>query len=409
MPDVSPKTFAIISHAWNDDLIGGAFKVATDFARFLAGKGHEVHYLCGSDQGSQHAEKIDGVSVWRYRYPDSGGARGLLGHIGRMGELFRNVAQQHSFDAVSGHSPLQYYAVARQRRVCAAARYVYSVHSPFMDELQAAGRGSLPVRCIARWIDGRCLRYSDHVTTDSRYTMDRMRELYGGPAGKMSVQAIWVDTERFRPISNKNQVRTDLGAPWLVDVPTFVSVRRLEARMGLVQLVQAVAEVKSEGESLRLLIGGSGSMEAELRRQIESLKLQDTVFLLGRVPEDQLVETYAAADCFVLPTTALECFGMITLESYACGVPVIATPVAAIPEIVRQHDEAWLTSGTSASEIAVAIRKFLRSELDQDSAALRAIAERYGMELRATRLAETILGNEPTGNVAVSKHCGADG
>jgi glycosyltransferase involved in cell wall biosynthesis len=166
--------------------------------------------------------------------------------------------------------------------------------------------------------------------------------------------------------------------------------------MGLDRLVEAVKQITDEGQTLRLLIGGSGSMEGELRAQIMALGLEDTVFLLGRVPDEQLVDTFAAADCFVLPTTALECFGLITLESYACGVPVIATPVAAIPEIVKQHDASWLTSGTSASEIAVTLRKFLSKELEHDAGGLRKIAESYRVEEKAARLTATVLGDEFT-------------
>ena len=97
---------------------------------------------------------------------------------------------------------------------------------------------------------------------------------------------------------------------------------------------------------------------------------------------------------------SLECFGLITLESYACGVPVIATPIAAIPEIVQQHDPDWLTTGTSAAEIAAKVRQFLRSELAYDPLRLRAIAEDYSIEKRAAALAETVLGDEHVSNSA---------
>ena len=393
MPDASGKTIAIVSHAWNDDLTGGAFKVATDFARFLAGQGHEVHYLCGAQHGSGRAEMVDDVTVWRYEYPQASGPRALLAHLSRMGKLFHRVCQDRSFDAVSGHSPLQYFAVARQRRVCPAARFTFTVHSPMVDELQAAGRASWPVRTLGRWIDGRCLHHSDHVTTDSRYTCRRMCELYGDTAAaKMSVQSPWVDVDRFRPVADKHQRRNHLGTPWSAEVPTLLCLRRLERRMGLIQLVQAIKQVTAQGLAVRLLIGGSGSMESDLSEEIRRLELQNTVFMLGRVPDDQLADSYAAADCFVLPTTALECFGLITLESYACGVPVIATPVAAIPEIIQQHDSNWLTSGTTAAEIASKIGRFLRNELVHDPLELRKIAQSYSLQTMAPRLAATVLG-----------------
>ena len=83
----------------------------------------------------------------------------------------------------------------------------------------------------------------------------------------------------------------------------------------------------------------------------------------GRVPETRLPEHYGACDAFVLPTARLECFGLILLEALACGRPTLATPVGAIPEIVRRFEPDWLASGPSPKEIAALIGRYLRGEL----------------------------------------------
>ncbi len=61
---------------------------------------------------------------------------------------------------------------------------------------------------------------------------------------------------------------------------------------------------------------------------------------------------YGAADAFVLPTSELECFGLPVLESLACGRPVLAAPVGAIPELLRPFEPAWLADGSSPEAIA---------------------------------------------------------
>ena len=58
---------------------------------------------------------------------------------------------------------------------------------------------------------------------------------------------------------------------------------------------------------------------------------------------------------FVLPTQALEGFGLVILEALGCGTPVVGTPVGAIPDVLRHFDERWIAKGCSPAEIAAAV------------------------------------------------------
>jgi len=177
-----------------------------------------------------------------------------------------------------------------------------------------------------------------------------------------------------------------LGAKWQTERPVFFSVRRLEPRMGLDLLVEAAQILRKRGQEFRIIIGGSGSAEESLHGQIASLNLQDHVFLVGRISEDQLPLCFAAADCFVLPTRALECFGLIVLESFATGTPVIATPVGAIPELVSQQGDGWLAAEASAAAIADRMTSFLRRESLWKRDSLRHVAEDYSVEKGLERM-----------------------
>ena len=209
--------------------------------------------------------------------------------------------------------------------------------------------------------------------------------------GKIAVAPGWVDIERFRPVVDVTETRKLLGAEWQTDQPVFFSVRRLEPRMGLDLLVEAAQILQEQGHRFRIIIGGSGSAEKSLRRQIASLDLQDQVFLVGRIADGQLRSCFAAADCFVLPTRALECFGLIVLESFATGTPVIATPVGAIPELVSQQGDNWLAADATAPAIADRIACFLRRELAWERDSLRQIAEDYSAEKGMQRMCELLL------------------
>ncbi len=91
-------------------------------------------------------------------------------------------------------------------------------------------------------------------------------------------------------------------------------------------------EVAKKLPEAQLLIAGTGSMESELSSQIEELDLVGRAHLLGRVPNEQLPDVFRAGDVTLVPSLALEGFGLVVLESMACGTPVVATRVGGLPE-----------------------------------------------------------------------------
>ncbi len=383
------KAVLVACHTWFHELIGGSSKVATELAEHLAAEGHRVCYVCGTHEPEPVAPSvIDGVELWRYPFPRARSPHpaNVWGHIARTYRLTRRILRQSRVACVSGHTPLQFLGASLAARG-RCDRQVYNVHSPFDEEL-ASNRPEPVVRLrdrlalhVARRIEAANCRRADTVRCDSRYTAALLAEKYGERVSKKTdVTSLWVDTEVLRPVADAAATRAMLGPPWRSDIPVFFTVRRLEARMGLDALVDAAAILKKQGFGFQLLIGGGGSMEETLRSQIVQRGLSDTAHLLGRVPAEQLPRCYAAADCFVLPTRALECFGLIILESYACARPVIATPVGAIPELVNEYGSEWLTSGTSPADLADRMAAFLRGELKSDPARLRALAERYSAD-----------------------------
>ena len=146
--------------------------------------------------------------------------------------------------------------------------------------------------------------------------------------------------------------------------------------MGLDTLIEASRILKGRGLTFRTLIGGGGSLRDSLESQITEGGLQNDVFLLGRLSEKQLPLAYAAADCFVLPTRALECFGLIVLEAYACNTPVIASNVAAIPELAQRQGPGWMFEPGNAEHLADRMQAFIEQRLEP-SIDLRAVALEY--------------------------------
>ncbi len=237
------------------------------------------------------------------------------------------LQSEQPIDFLSGHSPLQALGAmqALDRQV---VHFNYTVHSPFDDELRSNSSdarlrlGQRLAVFVAKRIDRRNCRLAHTVQCDSRYTLAVMTERHRKAIGnKGLVSPGWVESTRFVPADSRPSLRANLGFAWDYDGPLFFTLRRLQNRMGLETLIEACRILYSKGIKLRTLIGGSGPLRELLQEQIRNAGLTDTVFLLGRLPEEQLPMVYAAANCFVLPTRALECFGLIALEAFACNTP----------------------------------------------------------------------------------------
>jgi glycosyltransferase involved in cell wall biosynthesis len=165
--------------------------------------------------------------------------------------------------------------------------------------------------------------------------------------------------------------------------------------MGLDTLLEAAAILANEGHTFKLVIAGEGPQLQPLKSQCSALSLENRVTFLGRVPEEQLVDVFRAGDCFVLPTRALEGFGLIILEAYACGTPVIAVPVGAIPEVMGASFHDWLALENSPKALADRMRDLIMHRLTSDHARLRRRALEFDFDTLANLHERVLLEPEP--------------
>ena len=360
--------------------VSGAVRLAYDEAFFLANNGHEV-WIIAPDISRSHPEHVlqDGVHILCYPQLQVGlfDPRRVQVHQKLSARLAHHYIDK-PIDMIHGHALLQYDGLLSV--VDSDIRRCYTVHSPVRPEILANSRGATALRRIqlglvaqlTHRVERRCLTNSHCITAVSNYTRRLLRELHGATIHQR-VQVIpgWVDVERFRILPDRKSAKSQLG--WSTQIPTFFTLRRLVPRMGLDRLILALREVRSAGYNFRVMIGGSGPLRAQLESLIRESNLQENVSLIGFVAEDVLPLMYGAADAFLLPTAELECFGLIALESLACGRPVLATPIGAIPEILNNFEPRWMSQGATVTGIEQLIVDFLAGRLDvQEPSDLRA-------------------------------------
>jgi glycosyltransferase involved in cell wall biosynthesis len=321
------------------DRPSGSARVAWDIANILRDQGHAITFLSRKQSESdEEFSVVDGMSVIRFLFPKTAPLDPFK--LQKQKKEGHKVAREYlgstQWDVVHIHSPLQ-GAVAREI-LGEAPRYLYTIHSPAVLEQKVKwAHQGLPGRIksligggLLKSFEGPLLRRADRIHTLSDYTRRTMEQYYPISA-KTSVIPHWSDG--FKRNQTKTDARNELCWPKAGRI--ILTVRRIAPRMGLEIALSALAGLLKSHDDLSFVIVGSGPLETKLKALVETLGLSEKVRFLGRVDESVLRSCYEAADLFLLPTTDLECFGLILLEALSFGLPIIATDAGAIPEIMQ--------------------------------------------------------------------------
>lgn len=248
---------------------------------------------------------------------------------------------------------------------------VVHFHGPWAQESAMAGESARAVR--AKYLFER-LRYrgADRFIVLSGHFRDVLERDYHVPADRISVIPPGVDLDRFRaaPLDTTATTRTVL------------CVRRLERRMGIDVLLRAWPQVSAAHPDARLVVVGTGTAEAELRAA--AAELGGTVEFTGRVGDDELTDLYAEATVSVVPTVALEGFGLIALESLAAGRAPIVTDCGGLPDAVRGLDPTLVVPAGEPDALAARLVTALDGTVP-DPAACRAHAQTFTWDIAADR------------------------
>ena len=187
---------------------------------------------------------------------------------------------------------------------------------------------------------------ADHVTaTGLRLANATLR--YMPRAKPVTVVSYGVDLDRF-------PLRDAVVRP----VPVVGTVGRLSQEKGLDVLVRAIAQISGEGRALRLLIVGDGPERGKLEQLVDRLGIGDVTEFRGEVSHDAVPAALAELDIFAMPSLA-EGFGVAALEASATGLPVVASDVHGIPDVVDHPRTGLLVPPGSAAALATALTRLL--------------------------------------------------
>ena len=335
-----------VGNDWFGERESGLNRFYSELLKHLPEVGVEVH---GMVVGSSNVRTATGGRIESFASAKDSVARRFLG---ARREAIRFLRAQKP-DLIASHFAMYAFPFLDYLRLTPT---VIHFHGPWAAETFAEGRSSWSAKAraaIERAVYGRGSRV---IVLSKAFGTELVRR-YGVPEERVRLVPGGIDCERFNDQLTRQQARERLG--WPNDRPIVLSVRRLKRRMGLENLIDAAKQVSRMMPDVLILLGGTGPIADELQARIAEHGLNKTVRLLGRVDDADLPAAYRAADVSIVPSQSLEGFGLITLESLACGTPVLVTPVGGLPEVVQPFAPQCVLSGSSAEIIAEALQEFL--------------------------------------------------
>lgn len=202
-------------------------------------------------------------------------------------------------------------------------------------------------------------RKTDHIIAVSEATKHDCIKMLGVPEKKITVIH-----EAANPIYQplpKDEARQVVKAKYQLDQDFILFVGTIEPRKNLPGLLQAYRRLRDnyKREEILVLRGSKGWLWEEVYETVARLNLEKHVAFLGRVPSEDLVYLYNAAGLLVHPSF-YEGFGLTPLEAMTCGVPVVASNISSLPEVVG--DAALLIDPHDIDGLTVAIWRVLTEE-----------------------------------------------
>lgn len=361
---------------WPSERGGGGDRVFADLAKYLPSNGIAVEAMVA---GAVNGHAPNGMKLSSFGSTTDGTRARWLG----ARHAIRGRLDAGGVDLVATHFAL--YASAAVDRI-RKLPHVAHFHGPWAAESREEGGSRLAA--LAKWsIERTVYRTADRFVVLSEAFATLASREYGVPASQIRVVPGAADLVRFMVRESREEARRKLG--WPTDRPILVAVRRLVRRTGIDRLIEALPQVAAQVAGVIVFIGGTGGLRAQLEHRAKALGLHDSVRFLGYVADEDLALTYRAADFNVIPTIALEGFGLTAVEALAAGTPSLVTPIGGLPEIVSPLCPALVLASANVDDIARGIiTAFSGRERIPSEAECRSFAvERFSAELMAKRVA----------------------
>lgn len=332
---MAPRLLIVVNE-YPPDVIAGTAMSTKLVAEEVARRGWAVDVVVTARRGSAASEQAGGVAVHRLRPVALRGTR-----MAQRAWSLRRLVRELAPDVIHGQA----------------------ISCGFLGLLAAGGR--VPVITNVQGQDLLCASAIARRTYVS-WTLRRSAEIaapthdLAGRARGLAPRDVHVIPHPLAPRAEaalpRHAARAQLGlAP---DGPIVLFVGRLSPEKGVTDLVRAFATVRPARPESRLCIVGDGALRDALEAEVRRLGLAGACVFLGSRGHHEVFVAMRAADVLVLPSHR-EAFGMVLVEAMRCGLPIVASRVGGIPEVVQDGITAWLVPPGDIQALAATLDRVL--------------------------------------------------
>jgi len=323
---------------------GGSGVVATELGLALARRGYEIHFVAHRlpfrlrrFESGVYFHEVAGAN-----YPVFEQAPSNLALAAKMVE----VVELYGVDVLHVHYALPFAASAYLARQLLKPRSLGVVTTLHGTDITVVGIEPAYYR-----ITQFSIQSSDRVTAVSRFLKERAEESFG-ITRPIDVIYNFVDPEVFKP---RRRAGLRLAPPQsrvLMHVSNFRKVKNIPI------VIQVFAEVRKKLQA-KLVMVGDGPEKPAAEQQVRELGIERDVLFLGN--QDAMEELLPLADVFLLPSSS-ESFGLVALEAMSAGVPVVASNVGGLPEVIEHGATGYLHDPTHVAGFVASVLKLLAND-----------------------------------------------
>jgi len=337
---------------------GGAEQVAASLAVRQSQQGHLVRVVCLRDLGPLpvDVQALRGANVEIVTLHKPPGF-----HFGTLRRLMRYL-KQNRIDVLHTHNHLVHHYGAVAGRWAGTPVIVNTLHGTATLRMPRWAKALFWLSCLI----------SHRVVSVSTQVREAFRKAYLLPGKKLGVVDNGIDLSRFLAIPRRAQG----------EIMTFGNVARLDPVKDHENLLRAFSILRKRGPRVRLRLLGDGELRSALEQLAKSLSIANDVQFEGFSLDTPAF--LGTIDIYVI-SSLNEGLPLTMLEAMAAGIPIVATAVGAIPDVLGDAQCGWLCAPSNSSELAEAMRKALVSpDLAVIGARGRSAAkERYSVERMA--------------------------
>jgi glycogen(starch) synthase len=351
----------ILSWEYPPLIEGGLARHVRKLSEGLVAEGVDVHVLTRGDERLPAECEQEGVIVHRVREPRR--PRDLMEFVTWIEHMNSDMlaagvelGERESFDVVHGHDWLVASAGDHLARLLRCPLVVtihateYGRHQGWVDKHPQSY-----IHGVERWMANR----AERVVVCSHYMRDHVADIYDLEEQRVTVIPNGIDPLDLQAVEDLDALRARFAAP---GERLIILIGRLVYEKGFQLALEALPGVIERLGDVRFLVAGSGTHEAELRRQATALGLDPHGSFLGWIGDDVLHSLYRIADLCVVPSL-YEPFGLVALEAMASGCPCIVADTGGLREIVPEDDRVGLRfNGGDPEHLATMVERLLTDD-----------------------------------------------